>query len=66
MLPGDLPPHEHVYDGVGPGETQRDRGSDTRSLKLWRDHLESDLGDRIIAATQPLAAEFGYAADEQP
>ena len=53
---------ERAYVGIGPGETDRTRAVDTRSLAKWRDGLDDVQQRDVLRVAGPLARRFGYVA----
>jgi len=61
MAPSDAPlSAETHYVGTGPGETDRTRRVDARSLESWRTELSAAAERDVMAAAGALAHAFGY------
>ena len=52
--------HEKVYQGHGPGGTERKRAVDKASLTDWRRRSDGAFTSAILRSAQPLAERFGY------
>jgi hypothetical protein len=49
-----------VYQGFGPGGTDRTRAVDRRSLTTWSDALDPEQAHAVLNAASPLASRLGY------
>ncbi len=55
-----------TYKGIGPGQTERDRPIDTRSLALWKETLSETTEKEVWKAGRKLMEHLGYIRNIHP
>jgi len=52
--------YTHIFQGRGPGLTERERPVDKRSIEKWRSRLTPSQADEVIKEAGDIADKYGY------